>query len=408
MDPEAALAHFSAISLQASTAFSASLTFRHIPAHRVVGEAMPDFISRLKSEPSYKRDRAIGKFVQRASRYGQALVEDSTVYFFYVGRARRVTVPGELNGWDPEADIMARVRGTQFHYLAREVPRNARIEYKLAVDSTWILDPYNQRIGFGGSGPNSEVAMPGYTAPKTATPSHDVSHGRIEAMECASRFLRRAHPVFVYLPPGYGRSGRRDPSLYILDGGDYFSLGMMATVLDNMIAARRIQPVVAVFVEPRTNVARADTNKRTTDYTMNDLFVDFLAREVRPTIEERYRVSTSARKRGIMGASLGGLLATYAAYTRPHIFSLCAAQSPSYWWKKGALNSMIARGPLKPIRFYIDTGTMDDSLDTTRAMRDVLRRKQYRFAYAEHPEGHNWGNWRAHIPDILEYFWGLR
>jgi enterochelin esterase-like enzyme len=51
---------------------------------------------------------------------------------------------------------------------------------------------------------------------------------------------------------------------------------------------------------------------------------------------------------------------------------------------------------------------MDDSLDTTRAMRDVLRRKHYRFAYAEHPEGHNWGNWRSHIPDILEYFWGLR
>jgi enterochelin esterase family protein len=233
-----------------------------------------------------------------------------------------------------------------------------------------------------------------------------VPRGKIDALSCESSLLGRSHPVFVYHPHGYDLSKRQYPSLYVLDGGDYLSLGMMATVLDNMIADQRICPIVAVFVEPRTDITRPRTNKRTKDYTMSDAFVGFLTRELLPLIERRYRVSGSARERGIMGTSLGGLLATYAAYTQPGTFALSAAQSPSYWWNKRAMITTIARGPVKPVRFYLDTGTYQDNGETARAMRDVFDKKGYRYSFGEYPEGHNWGSWRARIPKILEYFWG--
>jgi enterochelin esterase family protein len=175
-----------------------------------------------------------------------------------------------------------------------------------------------------------------------------------------------------------------------------------------MIDKKRISPLLVVFVEPRTDVTKPGTNKRTTDYIMSDPFVDFLTRELEPAIAVKYRVSSSARKRGIMGTSLGGLQATYTAFRRPHVFSLCAAQSPSYWWKREAIIHALGRGSVRSLRFYLDTGTVHDSLDNARAMRDVLEKKGYKFAYAEYLEGHNWGNWRARIPNILDYFWGFR
>ena len=384
-----------------------SRTQRHIPAHRVIGELVPTFINRLRSQTRHEREIAIKRFVRKASQYGCALVEGSTVYLFYAGRAKQVNVPGDLNEWSPSADVMFRVRGTNFHYLAKNVPGCARFEYRLAVDSTWILDPYNHQLAIGGSVPNSEVAMPGYRPPDDLRYRAAIPHGAVEAMDFPSTLLKRSHPVFMYLPHGYRRAGRAYPSLYVLDGGDYLSLGMMATVLDNLIAAQRIRPIVAVFVDPRTDVTRPRTNKRAIDYTMSDPFVAFLTRELRPAIERTYHVHTSARNRGLMGTSLGGLLATYAAYKRPDVFSLCAAQSPAYWWKKNTLINLIADGPAKPVRFYLDTGTIHDTHETTRAMRDVLEGKGYRYSYAEYPEGHNWGNWRARIPKILEYFWGI-
>lgn len=407
MDPNAALARLAVVSLQVTTALTQSRSVRHIPAHRVVGEGVPDFIARLKSQPRLSREAAVKRFVKRTTGYGRALIEGSTVFFFYHGQARRVSVTGELNEWNPAVDVMSRVPGTNFHYLFRDVPRHARIEYKIAVDSTLILDPYNNQQAIGGSGPNSEVTMPDYHHPGEVMVQAGTPCGEIEAIEVTSTMLKRTHPVFIYRPYGYQGSQQRYPSLYVMDGGDYLSLGMMATILDNMISARRIKPLVAIFVDPRTDITRTGTNKRTTDYTMSSTFVNFLARELRPVVERKYRLSISARNRGIMGASLGGLMATYAAWLRPDVFSRSAAQSPSYWWKKGTIIPKISRGRVRPVRFYLDTGTIGDTMGSSRAMRDVLQERGYRYSYAEYPEGHNWGNWRARIPKILEYFWGL-
>ena len=407
MNPVAALAHLGVLTLQVSATLAHSRSKRHIPAHRAVGQCVPEFLERLQSLIRPKREVAIQQFLQQASHYGRPLIDGSTLYLFYSGRARRVSVPGDLNEWDPDKTVMTRVPGTNFHYCAIQLHRRARIEYRLAVDSTWILDPYNHQQAMGGSGPNSEVAMPGYRQPSELTWRASASNGTIDAMEFTSKLLNRSHPVFVYRPHGYDRSRRFYPSLYVLDGGDYLSLGMMATVLDNLIACRRIRPIIVVFVEPRTNVTRPATNKRTIDYTLSDVFVSSLTRELRQMIEGKYRVKPEEKDRAIMGASLGGLLATYAAYKHPRVFSLCAAQSPSYWWRNQSVTRMIADGPVRPVKFYLDTGTIQDSLDLTRAMRNVLQRKGYRYSYSEYHEGHNWGNWRARIASILEYFWGL-
>ena len=46
-----------------------------------------------------------------------------------------------------------------------------------------------------------------------------------------------------------------------------------------------------------------------------------------------------------------------------------------------------------------------DDIGQNRRVRDLLLEKGYDLVYAEYPEGHSWGNWKAHIDDILLTFW---
>jgi len=377
------------------------------PAREVLGMPLNELLMLLQQEGNpAARDTAIAHLVRGAKRYGQPLVEDSTVLLFFRGKAARVSAPGDLNGWRATEDTFTRVGRTDFFYLARKVDPRSRFEYKLAVDSNWILDPVNARQAMGGFGPNSEVWMPGYSPPKEIQHREEIHHGSLDTLSLHSKTLGRTYPVFVYRPHGFARSHGKLPVIFVTDGGEYLSLGLMHNVLDNVIAEKRIPPIVAVFIDPRTNIRDSRTSRRMTDYAMSDSFVTFLVTEVRSRLMKTYRLTSDAGQTAIMGASLGGLIATYASYCRPDVFGLCAVQSPSYWLKDKAIIRLIKEGKKKAVRFYIDTGTIRDSQMEARAMRDVLHEKGYICHYAEYPEGHNWANWRARIANILTTFWG--
>ncbi len=346
-------------------------------------------------------------YIAKVRSHGRAIIEDSTVYFLYSGKARTVAVPGDLNGWDPSVDTMVRIPRTNFFFHSKNVPLGARFEYKLVVDSTWMLDPLNQQRVMGGYGANSEIWMPGYVPPRDLDYRPDIAHGKLETLSITSPILQRTHPVFVYLPPSYKTSSRKKfPTLYVTDGGEYITLAHMLNVLDNLIVAKRIDPIVAVFVDPRTDVRDLNTSKRMFDYMMSDTFVSFMADELRDSLMKKYRLSAKPESTGIMGASLGGLISTYAAFKRPEVFGLCAAQSPSYWWKKDSMITVAQESPKRKIKFYISTGTIRDAQEKASKMRSVLDSKGYEVRYEEYPEGHNWVNWRARLANLLEYFWG--
>lgn len=62
-----------------------------------------------------------------------------------------------------------------------------------------------------------------------------------------------------------------------------------------------------------------------------DNTLDFLIHEAVPAVNQRV-IKRLNNKLGVMGYSFGGLLACYAAWTRPHVFSFAACQSPAFWW----------------------------------------------------------------------------
>lgn len=333
--------------------------------------------------------------------------EDSTVWFCYRGSGQNVAVAGDFNEWNPAAAAMKRVDQTDFFWIAQQLPAAGRVEYKLVVDGNWILDPLNSRTSMGGYGPNSDLWMPAYI-PLDYSNAEDIPAGKLDTMWIVSKHLGRRHPVIVYTPAGT-KAMKGAQSLWVTDGSDYIRLSEITRIMDILIFSRKVKPVYGIFVDPRVVFDQDSTNKRMTEYSANPHYIDFLQFEVQPVVAKRYGISKRASDKVIMGASMGGLISTYALLTRPEMFAKCASQSPAYRQGDSAVFTLARNTRLrKDLQFYIDTGTIHDTQDDARPVQALLKERGFNVEYAEYPEGHNWKNWRSRIPRILTKFFGMK
>ncbi|HVP57622.1 MAG TPA: alpha/beta hydrolase-fold protein [bacterium] len=372
-----------------------------------------------KARPK-NRARIISDFLGR-NRYQFPLVEDSLVTFVYCGKVTsKVCVPSDLNRWDTNGDQLAQLDEADFYWRTLALPTDARIDYKFYVDNVWILDPLNPKTVRGGFGDNSSFAMPAYQEPQEIAEVKSIQHGTIVAHQFASKVLGNTRRIQVYLPAGYqpmgvagaesspGGPGNQGANadlgfagsyraIFVQDGGEYMTLGSMVNVLDNLIASRAIPPVVGIFIDP------VDRNS---EYRLNPAYESMIMDEVLPFIRGKYDVARDPAKTAIMGASLGGEISAMIALDHPEVFGRCGSQSGVMGLDDAKLINAVRTGPRKAIDFYLDCGRFGDVIDENRQMQDALNARGYLLKYQEFNEGHSWGNWRAHLDDVLIFFWG--
>jgi enterochelin esterase family protein len=359
-----------------------------------------NFISEVNAQADKaKKDSLIDEFMHQ---HHEPFIDGTTVAFYYRGKANLVAVPGEMNGWTPPDGRMEHVHNTDFFFHEETLPINSRVEYKYWVDSAWILDPLNPQKAMGGFGENSEVWMPDYK-PVWITYNPSIPHGRLDTLWYDSKFLKAKHPVFVYFPPDVAEPLNL-PSIYVTDGGDYITLGKMTIILDSLIHEKLIKPVVAVFVDPKTDLKDNSTNARMTEYAASDAYLDFLEKELLPSLETKYPLSHKVKDRMVLGASMGGLIGTYAGLTRPNFVANIAAQSPAFEQADRAVVKISESVSATGINIFMCTGTIHDTQVEARLVRDNLLKHGAHVQYMEFPEGHNWTNWRARLPILLQYF----
>jgi enterochelin esterase-like enzyme len=188
-------------------------------------------------------------------------------------------------------------------------------------------------------------------------------------------------------------------------------------ILDNLIAASKIPPTIAVLI------ANPSQESRNEELTPNPKFADFLAKELIPWIHAHYNVTDDPGKTVVAGSSLGGLAAAYAGYKHPEVFTNVLCQSGSFWWApdhSGAIPDGVVTEPgwmakqfiassKLPLKFYIDAGSFEfDSngtgggiLETSRNMRDVLLARGYEVHYQQFVGGHDYLSWRGTFADGL-------
>ena len=343
------------------------------------------------------------------------LTQEDSVAFMYRGNATSVSWMGDFNGWGYDKNYKSagiQIKNTDVWVFKTSFPKDSRLDYKIVINGNdRILDPANpnsQWSGVGGGSPNSELRMPGWKADPIAEYHENINRGKLE-----KDILFNSHDLGyqimynVYFPSGYVTS-QKYPVIYVTDGYEYLheKMGNMQTVLDNLISQKKIEPIIAVFIDHREPVNRAN-NRRMEELAMNKKYLDFFSKEFVPHIESKYPVSNDPAKRAILGTSLGGLTAAYFAFTNPGVFGMAGIQSPAFWFKPD-IYTVCDNAEKPPVKVYMTTGVFYDAEVGARKMKGILDEKFCTYQYSETNQGHSWGNFRDTIDDILIYFFASK
>ena len=362
----------------------------------------PTWKARLEGAEGAQLEQEVAQFLQILKTLGTPMIEGPQVNFIYYGpQASQVELTGEFNQWgrDGQAVPMAPLGTSGFFYHSLQLSEPTRLEYKFIVDGNWQLDPFcPNQVDNGLGDSNSYFIVGDFHEPPELQWVGDIPHGRVEQFEFSSKRLNNTRRFYIYLPAAYDNErDRRFGSLYVHDGGEYLERAKMANVLDNLIAAGQIPAVVTVMVDPVN---------RMEEYWANDRYLEFLCSELVPEIEERYRTAADRKARGVMGASLGGLISVYAALSRPDLFSLVAGQSSALMIEEQKLASMVQSTRRASFRFYFDVGKYEPRfIPAHESFIGLLKKKRWQTLYQELPGGHNWTSWRAHLKDLLIFLW---
>jgi enterochelin esterase-like enzyme len=195
----------------------------------------------------------------------------------------------------------------------------------------------------------------------------DVPHGTVEKLVLppGKFFPGTPHNYAVYLPANAPAGPL--PYMIFLDGSGYLGNGIRAAnVLDNLIAAKAIPPMVGVFVDPGVLPAiRPDAQnryERVFEYdSLSSRYSQFLLEELLPAVGKKHALSSDPNEHAIGGTSTGAVGAFVAAWHRPDQFRRVLSLIGTYVAMKGAdtLPEIVRKTEAKPIRIWMQDGAND-------------------------------------------------
>jgi enterochelin esterase-like enzyme len=339
------------------------------------------------------------------------LVDQDSVLFLYRGEAGHVAWRGDFNNWgykNSGSFSGSRVYGTDLWICKASFPADARLDYKILLNgSEWIVDPANphqQWSGVGGGSPNSELRMPRWKPDPITEPAPGIPQGKLERdILFTSKVLGYQITYSIYYPHNYSPD-EKYAIAYFTDGYEYLHerLGNVQVILNNLIAQKKIRPLIVVLVDHREPVNRSN-NRRMQELAMNAKYLSFFTDEFVPQVELRLRLVATRTERAIIGTSMGGLTAAYFAFARPDIFGMTGVQSPAFWFKP-AIYNFCEQADNPPVKIFLTTGTINDALEGSQKMKEIFEKNRCTYRYVEVSQGHSWGNWRDTVADILVYF----
>ncbi|MCC3859956.1 alpha/beta hydrolase [Pseudemcibacter aquimaris] len=197
------------------------------------------------------------------------------------------------------------------------------------------------------------------------------------------------------------------PSIYVTDGHDYIKHGRMVKVLDRLIAAGKMKPVVAVFVDAR-DPDNLKINRRKDELWCNENYARFYVTELVKQIEQNYPVSQSRDDRVIQGVSFGGFNAACFGLMAYGTFSGISMHSPANSYFLKLLTEEYKKADHLPLKMFMSVGNENDNRRAVRRFKRQLDEKGYDLNYIQVNKDHVWENWRPLMDDALLTFFATR
>lgn len=319
-----------------------------------------------------------------------------------------------LFGGGPEFGVLMRRLGrTNLFFGTQIVPNDARFEVSLTLREVHHAGPHGEvEVVEAVPAGSWLLEMPDAPRQPDVVAAAEEHRERVVKSTIRSNALGEDRDVAVYTPRDYAAQTPCN-LLIVFDGGTYGASEQAPiptpAILDNLIAARKIGPTIAVFV--------LTMGKRNRDLTGNAAFAAFVAEELVPWARAHYAIEAGPRAVAVAGSSFGGFAASYTAMLHPDVVGNVISLSGAYWitrdWQSvrppyphdtGMLIEELKSRARLPVRFYIEVGRFDlgaAMLGANRELRDVLQVKGYEVEYREFDGGHDVAQWRGSLSDGL-------
>jgi len=257
--------------------------------------------------------------------------------------------------------------------------------------------------------------------------------GTVDPDDPAKLVVTTSHPapytrrVSVYVPKQYVPDTAA-PFIVGADGPD----PLLFTVLDNLIAQKRVPVMIAISIGNGSGDAQG--SQRGLEYdTMSGRYAEFVETEVVPLVEKQYnvRLTRDPDARATMGCSSGGSAALAMAWYHPEWYHRVLTYSGTFvnqQWPPSAdtphgawefHERLIPNSPVKPIRMWLQVGDRD--LLNPNVMRDNMhdwveanertarvlaaRGYKYQFVFSRNAGHCDRGVKQQTLPAALEYVW---
>lgn len=334
-----------------------------------------DFIEARGGFPIVEAGQSTFIYLKRGSFDVEDDARDSAEDFEEGRRNAPIEVAGDFNGWTPgtEARCDEIWNGVFVCTLPISPSPKDRWRYKFrardaAGAEVWFSDPLSRRFDYDDNGRISLVRG-------------GEGQGHLERWRAFATELVEPRDLYIYLPPGYDLTDSRYPVLYVHDGNNLFDTRQPRSagatwdvdgVEASELAAGRIRPHIVVGIP--NSQARFDEYTHVEDRIdwegreqilggRGEAYARFVAEEVKPAVDGRYRTLPERDSTAILGSSLGGLISYYIAWKYPELFKCVGGMSGTFGWGYFLNNPRVidlyaALGDL-PAReqiYYLDAG----------------------------------------------------
>ena len=328
---------------------------------------------------------------------GNPVIEADTATFLWQGKSAPILME-DLHNWEEDPQTFQRA-GSGLWSCTLHLANDAYLEYAFLEPRTGerLTDPLNSNIIWNGINSfNHYFYMPlGGPSHLLKTikgfPSGIVSRVQVPTKELAAGKNRS---VYLYQPP----VKEPVPLLVVFDGPDYLKRGRLNVIVDNLIAMKRMRPHAMAMIQ---NGGAA----RSLEYGCSETTLKFIFECVIPFAQEQLTLTPpGGEPYGIMGSSMGGLMALYTGMRMPMVFGKVLSQSGSFTIPEHeyVVVDLVRHAPPPDITIWMDSGRYESLLENNRQMYSLLMEKRYKVKYHEYSGGHNYTCWRNDVWRGLE------
>jgi enterochelin esterase-like enzyme len=328
---------------------------------------------------------------------GNPVIGNETVTFLWQGKTAPQLID-DLHNWEEAPQSMQRV-GSELWAYSMPLASDAYLEYAFVDTNSGerLPDPLNRNTVWNGvNAYNHFFYMPQAGPSPLARPLRGADKGTVTRYQVPTRDFATGPERAVYL---YQPAVKIPvPLLVVYDGSDYYRRSKLNIIVDNLIASKRVHPFAMAMVN---NGGAA----RTLEYSCSEATIEFVFECVIPIAQENLILTPpGGEPYGILGASMGGLMALYTGMRLPKVFGKVLSQSGAFEYLEHeyVVMDLVRYAPPPDIEIWMDVGRYEVLLHSNRQMYATLKEKQFNVRYHEFSGGHNHTTWRDDIWRGLE------